>query len=256
MLQSWQLPQERSRDEWLQVPLALKDNKGGKEPSPCIAQEPTAELELDPEPSAPCSSHVLGCVWLMGACKGLLGQRGLLGLAPKPPPSMAMSPHAHPWPTLETSLGAPLPHGLGFYLEPLKSPSGWAASHPLHTLRPAFPFPMVSARAGLQLPPCALPLFQFYELFLAINTCLRAHLSGPAALESACRAAHDRSKLTRMILELLLIPSAPRNAPSSMTWCQAGQPPSRLQQPHASSSLLPGSSLCLRMGWDPSIPPS
>lgn len=76
---------------------------------------------------------------------------------------------------------------------------------------------------------------------------LRAHLSGPAALESACRAAHDRSELTRMILELLLIPSAPRPAPGSVTQCQPGQPPcsGRPALPPARShpSAHPG-------GWD------
>lgn len=71
---------------------------------------------------------------------------------------------------------------------------------------------------------------------------LRAHLSGPAALESACRAAHDRSELTRMILELLLIPSAPRPAPGSVTRCQAGQP------------RCSPSSLCSSRPWGPCLP--
>lgn len=95
---------------------------------------------------------------------------------------------------------------------------------------------------------------------------LRAHLSGPAALESACRAAHDRSKLTCMILELLLIPSAPRNAPGSVTQCQAGcpsfpvPPPLQLilhpqlgQGPVPRDSLAPSGtrSLCPPMAPDP-----
>lgn len=146
-------------------------------------------------------------------------------------------------------LGLPLTTPLALNPNPLTAPPR-AASHPLHTLPPCLLLPVVGITARLQPPPCALPLFQFYELFLAINMVLRAHLSGPAALESACRAAHDRSKLTRMILELLLIPSAPRAAPGSVTWCQAGQPPPALAA-LSSFHLLTGS--CLLLRWGPSL---
>lgn len=249
--------QGQTRDKRLQVPLAWGAIRGERRlphaSPPEIGQEPTAGLGLDPELSAP-----------LGACKGLGGQK-FAGVSTPDPPSPPMHPpHAHPCPQPGHHLVLPYPGGCISTPQPIQHrtptpkhtpPQGGGLPTRLHTLYAAFPLPVVSVTAGLQPPSPALPLFQFYELFLAINMVLSAHLSGPAALESACRAAHDRSKLTRMILELLSIPSAPRNAPGSVTRCQAGQPPPlRLRPPCASSCLLSGSSHPRRLGWGPSLP--
>lgn len=146
---SWQPPQEGTRDERLQVPLALGSIRGERGllhvSPPEIGEEPTAGLGLDPELSVPASLHVADGV-LQRAGRG---QNFARVITPKAPPQTVMSlpclPLAPPpqdiiWCSLAPWAGSPPRNPSGTESQPLNNPPGWAASHPPFALC-ILPFP-------------------------------------------------------------------------------------------------------------------
>lgn len=177
---SWQPPQEGTRDERLQVPLALGSIRGERGllhvSPPEIGEEPTAGLGLDPELSVPASLHVADGV-LQRAGRG---QNFARVITPKAPPQTVMSlpclPLAPPTPGHHLVLPCPVgwlstPQPLRHRIPTLKQPPRVGSfPPPLCTLHPAFPFLVVSVMAGLR-PGCSLlpalcPCFNFMSFFL------------------------------------------------------------------------------------------